>query len=155
MVPKLSKILLVTDFSDTANRALPYAYAIADKGGEVHLVHVIEHQDVPSPLYAHYSRDDLFDPDKQKQAIAKVEAHLKTLVPKSAADKGIVTKVAGVVYPAVAEGLAEEAKKRGCDAIVIGSHGRTGAARLLVGSVAEGVIRHATVPVLVVPMRSN
>lgn len=155
MVPKLSKIMLVTDFSGTANRALPFAYAIADPGAEVHLVHVIEHQAIPGPLYAHYTRDELFDPKKQKEAIAKVEAHLKTLVPKGAADKGIATKVAGVLHSTVPEGIAAEAKQRGCDAIVIGSHGRGGVAHLLLGSVAEGVIRHATVPVLVVPLRES
>lgn len=155
MLPKLSRILLVTDFSDTANRAVPYAYAIAERGAEVHLVHVIEHQDIPNPLYAHYSFDELFDPEKQKQAIALVQKHLKGLVPKDAADKDIVTRVAAALYPAVAEGLVEEARKRRCKAIVIGSHGRTGAARLLMGSVAEAVVRSASVPVLVVPMRAT
>ena len=155
MVPKLAKILLVTDFSETAGRALPFAYAIAESGGEVHLVHVIEHQDVPNPLYAHYSRDDLFNPENQQKAMAAVEAHLKTLIPKGAVDKKVTTKVAGVVHPSAAEGIVAEARKRRCDAIVIGSHGRTGVVHVLMGSVAEAVIRHSTVPVLVVPLRGN
>ena len=155
MLPKLSRILLVTDFSDTANRALPFAYAVAAPGGEVHLLHVIEHQDLPNPLYAHYTQDDLFNPEKQKKAIAKVEEHLRTLVPDGADKKKITTKVAAVIHPTVAEGIATEAKARECDAIVIGSHGRTGLVHAVMGSVAEGVIRHSTVPVLVIPLRGN
>ncbi|MCK5448496.1 MAG: universal stress protein, partial [Gemmatimonadetes bacterium] len=42
-------------------------------------------------------------------------------------------------------------EKHGVDLIVIGTHGRTGVPRLLIGSVAERVVRHASCPVLVVP----
>lgn len=46
--------------------------------------------------------------------------------------------------------IVEYAASNGCDLIVMGSHGRGGIQRALVGSVAEGVIRHASVPVLVI-----
>jgi nucleotide-binding universal stress UspA family protein len=46
--------------------------------------------------------------------------------------------------------ILEEAKRSAADLIVLGTHGRTGLRRLLLGSVAEGVVRHAPVPVLLV-----
>ena len=66
-----------------------------------------------------------------------------------AMDKGIMTT------PHVVEGLAYEvipalAEKIGAEVIVIGSHGRTGMLRLLLGNVAEKIIGFATCPVLVV-----
>ncbi len=55
-----------------------------------------------------------------------------------------------VLDGAPVEGIVEHAKASGADLIVIGSHGRSGLPRLLLGSVAEGVIRNAASPVLVV-----
>ena len=48
-----------------------------------------------------------------------------------------------------AEGIIETAKKRGCDLIVMSSHGRRGVSRLLLGSQANGVVTHSHVPVLI------
>jgi nucleotide-binding universal stress UspA family protein len=151
MTPKLRRALLVTDFSETANKALPYAYSIVEPGGEVVLLHIIEHSLQPSPLYAHYAGDDLFNPDNRKKAIAAVEEHLKTSVPKGAADKKVKTVPVGAIYPVVADGIVTEAETRKADVIVIGSHGRTGLAHVMMGSVAEAVIRRSRIPVLVVP----
>lgn len=47
------------------------------------------------------------------------------------------------------DSVVEYAASNGCDLIVMGSHGRSGISRALLGSVAEGVLRHATVPVLI------
>jgi len=151
VVPSLSRVLVVTDFSDTANAALPFAYALAESGGEVHLVHVIEHEQVPGPLYAHYSSDDLATPQKRAEVIKGVERHLLTLVPEGAKAKTLTTIVGCVLHPEVAQGIIDEAHQRKVNAIVIGSHGRSALRHLLVGSVAEQVLRGAGLPVLIVP----
>lgn len=65
----------------------------------------------------------------------------------------LVTPVAPdqmLVEGAPVEAIVECASKRGCDLIIIGSHGRSGIKRALLGSVAEGVVRTAAVPVMVV-----
>ena len=153
MTPKFRRALLVTDFSDTANKALPFAYTIVEPGGEVVLLHVIEHADVPSPLHATYSAEQLFDPENRKKAIAAVEEHLKSLVPQGFAEKKIETVTLGAIHPEVPDGIVTEAEKLKADAIVIGSHGRSGLAHVWFGSVAEAVMRRSRVPVLVVPRK--
>lgn len=49
-----------------------------------------------------------------------------------------------------AEAIVEYAKQSGCDVIVMGSHGRSGIPRAILGSVAEGVLRQSTVPVMII-----
>lgn len=67
-----------------------------------------------------------------------------------------VSRVQGTVAakPVAIQGLpvdsiVDYAASNGCDLIVMGSHGRSGISRALLGSVAEGVLRHATVPVMI------
>ncbi len=153
MAPRFNKILVTTDFSEVADQAVPFAYEIAPQGGEVHLVHIIEHQNVPSPMYSHYSSDELNNPEKRREVAGQVEERLKSLVPEEAAAKGVETRLGVGFHPHVAAGIIEEAKERGADALVIGSHGRSALAHLLLGSVAEAVLRGSTVPVLIVPHR--
>ena len=153
MIPKTSKVLVTTDFSDIANHAIPYAYAAVDPGGEVHLVHLIEHQNVPSPLMAHYNTDELNDPEKRKEVAGIVGASLKKLIPMQAADKKVVTKVDVVFHPHIGAGILKEIEERKVDMLVMGSHGHTALVTLLMGSVAEEVLQGSPVPMLVVPLR--
>ena len=153
MIPKISKVLVTTDLSDSANRAIPYAYAVADPGGEVHLLHLIEHQSVPGPLYAHYSSDELNNPEKRAEVAKLVEAELSKLIPKQAADKKIETKVEVVFHPHVGQCILEEIEERKVDMVVMGSHGHTALVTLLMGSVAEEVFRGSPVPMLAVPLQ--
>lgn len=154
MIPKISKILVTTDLSDSASRAIPYAYAAVDPGGEVHLVHLIEHQNVPSPLIAHYATDELNNPEKREEVAGIVEAELRKLIPKQATGKKVETKVDVVFHPHVGEGILEEVAGRKVDMVVMGSHGHTALVSLLMGSVAEEVFRGSPVPVLSVPQES-
>jgi nucleotide-binding universal stress UspA family protein len=154
VIPSLKRVMVVTDFSPNADAALPYAYALVEAGGEVHLLHLIEHDAVPNPLIAHYSPDDLALPEKREQAIAEVERHLHTLVPADTKAKSITTIVGCALYPEVPAGIIAEARKRKVDALVMGSHGRTGLAHLLLGSVVEQVLRGIGLPVLITPRKS-
>jgi nucleotide-binding universal stress UspA family protein len=63
---------------------------------------------------------------------------------------GKVCEAAGVGFTVVYEGILETADAEGCDLIVMGSHGRQGVKALILGSVAQKVLTHAKVPVLVV-----
>lgn len=68
---------------------------------------------------------------------------------------GITTHLSVIDGAHAADAIVHAAERLGADAIVLGSHGRTAVARALMGSVSQGVVRHARRPVLVVPSARN
>ena len=149
MIPAFNTVLVVTDFSDLANHAIPFAYSVAAPAGRVHLLHVIEHGTVPNPMYAHYSPDDLAMPEQQERAKAEMAKRLQALQPPDMA--GRQTTVQCILNANVPQGILEVAAEIGAEALVIASHGRTGLGHLLLGSVAEEVLHGSRIPVLIVP----
>ena len=144
---KLHKILLTTDLSEEAER--PYE-AIAELAGQtgarVGLLHVVV--DVPvaphgAPLAPPVHAPDL--PAKVEKARDVVAEHAGRF------DQGI--EVSGDVITAadVPEAIADYADEHDFDLIALSSHGRSGFRRMVMGSVAETVLRHARKPVLVFP----
>ncbi|RKY21064.1 MAG: universal stress protein [Planctomycetota bacterium] len=127
-MPALRKILCVTDFSPAAQQALPYAVRLARAfGGEVHLVHVLV-----------LGADDPVSAQKA----------LDGLVPDELADTVTERRMVKAVHADV--GIVHEADAGHYDAVVLGTHGHSALAHVLLGSVAERVVQHATCPVLTV-----
>jgi nucleotide-binding universal stress UspA family protein len=150
MIPKYTRVLVVTDFSSTGDNAIGHAFAIVEPGGQVHMLHVIKHSDAPSPLYAHYVVDDASSLEKRKKATKGAEDHLRSLVPLEAQAKGVEAIVAAVVAPEVAICAVKEAVARKVDAIVLGAHVRRGFANFLKHSVAIDILSDCDLPVLLV-----
>jgi nucleotide-binding universal stress UspA family protein len=145
-VPALRTVLVPTDFSDRANAAIPYAYALLrGTGGTVELCHVHERH-LPSPAYAYEASEQKLPPGKQRE----LEDCLRSLVPADAERMGIVTHVTVIDGGAAAQAIVQAARRLGADAVTIASHGRSGVARTLLGSVAEAVLRGFDKPVFVV-----
>jgi len=146
MEPIHPKLLLVaTDFSAPATQALRYASALADRHG-AQLVVVYADDFIP-PLGE--MPDDVrrrSTPIKDlvaaahEQLVAHVEANVSSWVPFTVR----------VAVRGAAEAIVGAAKESKADFIVMGTHGRTGFRRLLVGSVCEAVVRTASVPVIAV-----
>jgi nucleotide-binding universal stress UspA family protein len=146
-LPPISTILVSTDLSAAGNNAVPYAYSVlAPTGGVVELCHVHERW-LPSPPYA-YTRleDKLTDAER-----SRLERELRALVPNEAEGLGITTHITVIDGGKAAEAILQAAERLVVDAIALGSHGRGGAYRSLLGSVSQDVVRHARRPVLVVP----
>ena len=80
----------------------------------------------------------------------RVGGHLRRLVPAESLARGVRTEVRVVHDPNVTSQIVAEASRLGADVIVMGSHGRTGFGRVLLGSVATDVLRQGTVPVILV-----
>lgn len=142
------RILVPVDGSETSNKALVTALQLAkDAGGRVRLIHVVEELAYLSGYeqFGGYS-DDLF----------KVMRETGTKV----LDDGLaIAQAAGVEADEMlfddfggrlAEVVADAAKQWNADLIVVGTHGRRGVGRVLLGSGAEQIIRLAPVPILVV-----
>jgi len=147
-LPRLLTVLAPTDLSGVGNAAIPYAYALLrGTGGVVELCFVSDHA-LPTPSYA-------FEPHSVLSAAerAGLEQQLRALVPADAGPLGITTHVSIIDGGRPAEEIVTAAERLNVDAINLGSHGRSGVSRALLGSVAEAVVRHARRPVLVVPAR--
>jgi nucleotide-binding universal stress UspA family protein len=150
-VPAIVTVLAPTDLSPTGNRAIPFAYALlAAHGGVVELCHVHE-RSLPAPPYV-YDRKDGKASEAER---ASLESELRALVPPDAERMGITTHISILDGAHAAEAIVQAAERLGADAIVLGAHGRSGVARALMGSVSQGVVRHARRPVLVVPGGRN
>ena len=127
----MRSVLIATDLSVASNYAIAAGYGLlAERGGEVHLLHV-----------AHGS---------SPERIASLISELRGLVPAWAARKQIITQTEVIDRADVARAIAEAAARVAADVVCIGSHGRSGLERAVLGSVAEQVVRESPQPVLVV-----
>lgn len=144
---QLRTILIPTDFSGCANYALPYAAAIARAtNATIICVHVVE------PIAPAVGYTGLAEPLPIADISEQLEDSAERELPKLAeCDECAGLKVEEVlVHGDAAAEIVRVAGEREVDLIVISSHGRTGLGRILFGSTAEAVVRHASCPVLVV-----
>lgn len=139
-------ILVATDFSDAAKVGLSKAAELArEVGARVTVCHVLD----PSPLAPIASDDERVKDAREGDLEKAVHGALTELLETYFTDVED-TKTAIIVSPNPAEGICHYAEKEDTDLIVLSTHGRTGLAHLLIGSVAERVVRHAPCPVLTV-----
>jgi nucleotide-binding universal stress UspA family protein len=143
-----NRILVAVDGSDTSNLALQEAIKLAkDQHSALRLVHVIDltlaYSAVEAPYVADYEK-------AMRAAGQKVIADCSATVRDAGIEfdaKSIVIEILGQhIYDAI----EEQAKQWPADLIVIGTHGRRGFRRLFLGSVAEGLTRVASRPVLLI-----
>ena len=141
-------ILAATDFSATADHALDFACRLAKVfGAKVHLVHVrilLEGRQQNQELQEELERLDANHDRQTQQALAKHADQARVEV-----DTHLVRGLS------VSESLLETALDLQCDLLVMGTHGRRGLRHLLLGSVAEEIMRTATVPVITVRESAN
>lgn len=144
---RITRILVPTDFSATADAALEYAFVLADRfGASLQLLHVLADPFVVDGMAAEtYIADAPALRSAMLQDARERLAH--RAVPRETSTMRIETEV---LFGHGARTIAEYAAERGIDLIVIGTHGRTGVAHLLLGSIAERLVRTAPCPVLTV-----
>lgn len=143
---KLRKLLIATDLSPASRRVHAPAIALAKAtGASIRLLHVV--QVLTAPTQGELVGTPAVPPDPErdrKDALGALE--------EEAADFGDVSVTCeAIVAERVAQAIADYAAEHDMDAILISTHGRSGIRRLVLGSVAEGVLRHAHVPVLCFP----
>lgn len=147
-MPLFRTIAVATDLSDASAPALRLATRLAsEQHARLVLVHVLE---IPSYVYAGVMQSpvDLVGPIEDA---AKAELH--EVFTRTKAEHSDTKSVLRRGVPS--EQLLLAAAEEGADLIVVGTHGRTGATRLLLGSVAEKVVRLSNVPVVTVPSRAS
>jgi nucleotide-binding universal stress UspA family protein len=144
----LNSVLVAFDFSDTSKHALTYGHNLARAfGGRLHVLHVA---DVISTSAAQFYPEGPGDPEAKATELALV--YLREVLDAEGSEGA---KLAVRVSPNAAHAIVDYAKEIHADVIVVGTHGRSGVSRLLMGSVAEHVVRSAPCPVLVVRPREH
>lgn len=146
--PEFKRVLVSTDFSDLGDRAIPYAFAAAAAGSVVKLIHVIPPWELPGPFPPHYQPKRPSRTQHRKLAAATLKK-LRSLVPR-AVEHGVTVETEVLEHDAPAQAICEEAERFGADVICLGSHGRTGLSRVLLGSVAQKVLSRSQRPLLIV-----
>jgi nucleotide-binding universal stress UspA family protein len=134
---KAKKILFPTDFSHTSDAAVGMATSLArDSGAKLLIVHVEE------PPTA-YGGGELYYgiPEPVTEDLRKMLTKVVPTDPQVPFEHRLITGEP-------AEAVVRLAKDEGVDLIVMGTHGRSGISRLLMGSVAEAIVRRAPCPVL-------
>ena len=143
----IRSILLPTDFSECGNYALSYATSLARTfGASILCVHVIE------PMVPTVGYSGMTEPLPIADITDQLEDSAERELPKLAECEecaGIEIEEL-IVHGEAASEIVRVAKEKKIDLIVVSSHGRTGLGRILFGSTAEAIVRHAPCPVLVV-----
>ena len=133
----LKHILVAVDFDETSDKALAYARGLAKNfGAHLHMLHVMENL---------FLKPMANDPRDIEAGISRRLADRLTPEERATHARAVLRK-----SDAPAEEIVKYATEEPIDLIVIGTHGRSGIKHLMMGSVAEKVVRSAPCPVLIV-----
>jgi len=140
----VKNVLFATDFSATSESALPYATAICRRfRSTLHLLHVVSEASLLMMTGGvdYVSMGTIYEDahNEAKDKLDQIAAHFETIPHHNYVRHGVIWK-----------NLAELIEQNEINLIVVGTHGRTGLGKLLLGSVAESILHHASCPVLTV-----
>lgn len=141
------KILLTTDGSQLAEDAMPVAIDLARQtGAQLRVVTVVENP----VFYGTPEATALYDAEFYRTLSAELDRMAQNSVERvvAAAARTGLKPTSIVRHGSPSEEILAEAKEWGADCVVIATHGRSGLGRLLLGSVANRIVNHATCPVL-------
>ena len=141
----ITRILVPTDFSADADAALEYATELAQRSGAaVHLLHVVENPMLPGVWSSEMYTAELAG--LQVNLVRDADERLRQVIPSIAGNRyGFAHEVrTGRPWSTI----VDYAREKLIDLIVMGTAGRTGLSRAMMGSVAERVVRSAPCPVL-------
>lgn len=139
---QLKNLICTTDFSELSNRAVPYAVALAKEfGSRLYLYHV-----VGLPSAAMYGEILVDLVDQQNKAIDIAQQQLIDVIGKQQIDWQPLVSLGHI-----ADEITHMAAEKNADLVIMATHGRSGLKRLVLGSVAERLIRTLPCPMLIVP----
>jgi nucleotide-binding universal stress UspA family protein len=126
------RVLVVpTDFSALADRAIAFGYGLLNRGGAVHLVYVAG--------------------DASETEHAALTAKLQSRIPADAESRGITTEVHVIVAGTPWLAIWQHAGRASADLICMSTHSRDAATSLVLGSQAQAILQHSRIPVVLIP----
>ena len=141
------RILVPVDGSETSNAGIKEALKLArTEGARLRLVHIVDESAALNMPEAGYAIDTIIEDLKNNGKMLLAAAHKSIEKTGAKCDTALIENMG----MRVADQITAEAIRWRADIIVIGTHGRRGMKRLLMGSDAEIVVRNTTVPVLLV-----
>lgn len=147
-----SKILVPLDGSDLAECVFPYVADIAQKkASRVEAAFVVEHYEMPLHGGVVFDEENLREIERSAKKGA--DQYMKSVKERLLSKSIDVNTV--VLEGKIADSLIDYANNNGFDLIVMATHGRSGLARWMVGSVADKILHCSTVPVLLIRSESQ
>lgn len=138
------KILLPTDFSEWSKEAIEYTISLAvSYDAQIHILHVVDNV----PVLAFHSIDlnsETVLRDSERQAKEALDGLIKS---HFTYNRNLVPVIR---HGEASKEIVKYACEEGMDLIIMATHGRTGLAHVVMGSIAEKVVRHSEVPVLTI-----
>lgn len=157
LIPQINNILYATDLSENSSYAFLYAIDMAKKhDARIVILHAIE----PIPGYAELPAvTDELKQRKYEELVESMKTHLQGFCKKAEAQIGppCVELVSKILVPVghPPEEILNAADKEGCDAIVMGTHGKGFLAHAILGSVSNAVLHRSRKPVFTIPLPSE
>ncbi len=138
-MPGYQRVVVALDVDDGAPQVMAHALALTEAGGEVEICHVI-----PGPIRP--PEESRLDPEARD----RLRERFDSLIPHEALEYCQGVRLHLIEGGEIGPEIIALCERLGADAVVIGSHGHSGARRALVGSVAEWVLRHCERPTLMI-----
>ena len=154
MEKKLSKILVAIDGSHAAFDAADYAVMLAKQhNAQLFLLHVLHPEEYYSSLQFFEIKQSIDSKELIEQA--KIESNkwfdiIKKKIEEDILEKQMKIETAIIVSTATVDSILDYAEEKDIDLIVVGTRGRSGIKKLLLGSTASGIVTYASCPVTVV-----
>jgi len=140
---KFQKILFPIDFSEVSPEIVPYVISMADKlNAEVHIIFVVRQLENCRSIFVSHVAVENFEMEIVLGAETKMDEFVKEFF------KSIIRPKTKILIGDIVEEIIEYIKTKGIDLVIIGTHGRKGMDRIILGSIADRVIKSAPVPVL-------
>lgn len=156
MIPQIKKILYATDLSKNSSYAFLFATDMARRhDAKIVILHVIE----PIPPYVEVYSSSRIRWEQQEKTVEELKKYLQGFCKKAEAQIGppcveLVSKIL-VPHGHPPEEILNAANEEGCDAIVLGTHGKGFLAHTFLGSVSNAVLHRTRKPVFIIPLPSE
>jgi nucleotide-binding universal stress UspA family protein len=155
MIPQIKKILYATDLSKNSSYAFLYATDMAKRhGATIVILHAVE--PIPAYVEAYSGMSAALKKEQLGEIVEDIKKHLQEFCAKAESQIGppCAALVSKILVPRghPPEEILNAAEKEGCDAIVLGTHGKGFLAHAFLGSVSSAVLNRTRKPVFIIPL---